>query len=54
MPRVLALYFVTYIVFLSNKQSSKNKRHTLLFNYSVMLNHICFLHNIVIDCLNKI
>jgi hypothetical protein len=32
MPRVLALYFVTYVVcFSSNRQSLKNKRHNLLF-----------------------
>jgi hypothetical protein len=31
MPRVLALYYVIYIVFSSNIQQLKNKRHSLLF-----------------------
>jgi hypothetical protein len=32
MPKMLALYFVTYIVFLSNgQQQLKNKMHNLLF-----------------------
>ena len=31
MPRVLALYYVIYVVFLSNIQSLNNKRHSLLF-----------------------
>ena len=32
MLRVLTLYFVTYIVFLSNRQQQlKNKRYNLLF-----------------------
>jgi len=30
MPRVLSLYYVTYVVFLSNRQLLKNKRHSLL------------------------
>jgi hypothetical protein len=31
MPKVVTLYFVTYIVFLSNIQPYRNKRHNLLF-----------------------
>jgi hypothetical protein len=31
MFRVLGLYYVTYVVFLSNRQPPKNKRHNLLF-----------------------
>jgi hypothetical protein len=31
MPKVLTFYSVTYVVFLSNKQPQKNKRHDLLF-----------------------
>jgi len=32
MPRVLALYYMTYVVFLSNRQPQlKNKMHNLLF-----------------------
>ena len=31
MLRVLALYYMTYVVFLSNRQPPKNKKHNLLF-----------------------
>jgi hypothetical protein len=31
MYRVLTLYFITCIVFLSNKQPHKNKRHNFIF-----------------------
>jgi hypothetical protein len=31
MPKVLDFYSVIYVVFFSNKQSLKNKRHNLLF-----------------------
>jgi hypothetical protein len=31
MPRVLTLYYVIYVVFLSYTQLIKNKRHNLLF-----------------------
>jgi hypothetical protein len=31
MPKVLAIYFVTYVIFLSNIQQPSNKRHNLLF-----------------------
>jgi hypothetical protein len=31
MPRVLVLYFVIFVVFLSNIQQLKNKRYGLLF-----------------------
>jgi hypothetical protein len=31
MYRVLSLYFMTYIVFLSNRQPHKNKRHNFIF-----------------------
>jgi len=31
MPRMLALYFITYIVFLFNRQPHMNKRHSFIF-----------------------
>jgi hypothetical protein len=31
MPRVQALYYVTYVVFLFNRQPKKKKRYDLLF-----------------------
>jgi hypothetical protein len=31
MPKVLALYYVTYIVFMYNKQQLHNKMYNLLF-----------------------
>jgi hypothetical protein len=31
MPRLLAIYYLTYVVFLSHIQQLKNKRHVLLF-----------------------
>jgi hypothetical protein len=31
MPIVLVFYYVTYVIFLSNKQPIKNKRRKLIF-----------------------
>jgi len=52
MIRVLTLYHVTYIVFLSNMKPPKNKRHDLLFigksekPYKLAKISICPLNNI--------
>ena len=51
MSRMLALYFITYIVFLSNRQYHVNKRHSFIFigNPKNPINekiYICPLNNI--------